>query len=408
MTQLIKGKAAAKDPEASAESGIQSSLVLRVLTPHGTAAIAAIELSGRGAGRVVEALVGLIPQAVTLRPIKADGNDIDDVLIVPRGAEHFELHCHGGLMVVEKLVRHLAHLVGGGVNADQVLEAWRHPPRCLPEVETIWALRMLAQAHHHGASAWARVQKTRLSDEGGLAAVKRQAQWMLSASADLHRLMDGQVRIALIGPPNAGKSSLANFWLGQPMSVTSDIPGTTRDWVEQTVRVSAGEVELTARLTDTAGMRYTTDQLERLAIDGGISTLAHMHVIVVLMDITEISTPQQLRSTAWRWALEHRLGDKLTLVPWIAVGSKCDLLPPSAVPAQDPVQPVVWLSARTGMGMAALQTKIMQVLAVPEMLRHPVIDPAQRARLESLILSHDDAVVRALLDEIASADDGMF
>lgn len=381
---------------------------LRILTPHGMAAIAVMELSGRGADHVMAALAGMIPQMVTLRSIKADEGVIDEVLIVPRGPDHFELHCHGGLLVVEKLVRRLAHLMNNEAITGRVLEDWRHPRRHLPEVETLWGVQMLARAHAHGLAEWAREQQRMLDAGGGCAEVKRQAQWLCTASAGLHRVMDGQTRIALIGPPNAGKSSLANFWLGHPMSVTSDVPGTTRDWVEQTVRVISGDLEIAARLTDTAGLRQTTDQLERLAMEGGIGTLAEMHVILLVMDITQIFDPQHLQAEAWQWAMHYGLADKLAAVPWIAVGTKCDLLAPSTVPVQSPRGQAVWVSAQSGLGMAALQTQVLRALAIPQILCHPVIDITQSERLNHLILCTSDAEVRAILDEISSADVGIF
>lgn len=381
---------------------------IKILTPHGVGAIAVVEISATGASDVIKAVMGSCPRMATLRSIGGDEGVIDDVLIVPRGPERFELHCHGGLMVVEKLVRWMTHRMGDDAMANQVLDNWRHPQSDLPKVETLWGLRMLMKARHHGAAEWARRLIQAMENGGCVTDVKRRAQWLLAASADLPRLMTGEVRIALIGPPNAGKSSLANFWLGHPMSVTSDIPGTTRDWVEQTVRINGGELEITARLTDTAGMRQTTDELEQLAIAGGISTLQQTQVIVLVMDMAQISDPQHLRPEAWRWAQEHDLADKLHAVPWIAAGNKCDLLPPTLFPGNEPENLAVRISARNGMGMRALQEKVLQVLGVPETLRHPVIDPAQRARLERLILSRDAGELRARLAEIAAADDGMF
>ena len=362
-----------------------------------------IEISGADAGKVIKAVASDSPRLATLRSIHADGGVIDEVLIVPRGPDCFELHSHGGLLVVEKLVRWIAHTLGDDDMAHAVLDKWRHPEADLPQVETLWGLRMLAQAHRRGPADWARQQMQNLEGGGSASDVKQQAQWLLAASADLPRLLGGQVRIALVGPPNAGKSSLANFWLGHPMSVTSDIPGTTRDWVEQTVRIHAGELEMTARLTDTAGMRQTTDELEQLAIAGGLSTLCQTQVIVLVMDVTQISNPQHLRLEAWRWAREHGLENQLDRVPWIAAGNKCDLLPPMALSGEGADGLSVWISARHGMGITTLQEKVMQVLAVPEILRHPVIDSAQRARLERLVLSRHSDDLRMRLREIAVA-----
>ncbi len=379
---------------------------IRVLTPHGTGAIAVIELRAAGAEEIISALAGKLKSGVALRSIASDDGVIDEVLIVRRAPNHYELHCHGGVMVVEKLVRRLAQCAGDDGLGAEALEHWRHPRSDIPPVETLWGLRMLAQARRNNLGRWAMKHKSALKADG-LVNIKREAQWIAAASADLHRFLSGEVRMAMIGPPNAGKSSLANFWLGHPMSVTSDIPGTTRDWVEQTVIVAADDIDMAARLTDTAGMRHTEDELERLAIHRGIDALSGVDIILVVMDATQLGTLEHLADEAWAWAESHGVGDQLRASRWLAVGNKCDRLermPGAGVGGSN----AVWISAIRGTGIVDLQRQVLKLLGAPRSLRFPVLSSARIEQLSRVIAARDEADMLAALDRMAADDELLF
>ena len=85
----------------------------------------------------------------------------------------------------------------------------------------------------------------------------------LRKSYDSGRLLRTGVPAAIVGRPNAGKSSLLNALLGYDRAIVTNIPGTTRDTIEEKLRL--GSVLL--RLTDTAGIRETSDEIERLGVD---------------------------------------------------------------------------------------------------------------------------------------------
>lgn len=383
-----------------------SSPAIRVLTPHGTGAIAVIAVCVPGGADILETTSPTRGTNVTLRSVQGDDGIIDEVLIVPRGRDRFEIHCHGGVMVVEKLVRRLAKRLGDEAVGEAALELWCRPAERLPAVETLWGLRMLAAARRHGLSRWAQEQMAGSPAADGVT-IKRMAQWISTASADLPRFLNVTVRIALIGPPNAGKSSVANFWLGHPMSVTSDVPGTTRDWVEQTVIVAADDIEIAARLTDTAGVRRTDDELERLSIDRGMAAIADADMVLVVMDVTRVPSPEALVDEAWRWAREHGVEKQLDTVPWMVVGNKCDLLPfrPAAANWQ---RRSVWVSAITGTGMADLQHHVLELLGVPRQLHTPVISESQFTLLASLIHTRTQTELAAALERIAALDGEIF
>ena len=95
------------------------------------------------------------------------------------------------------------------------------------------------------------------------------------------RLYDG-VGCAIVGRPNSGKSSLLNALLGYDRAIVTDIPGTTRDTVEE--RAAVGGVLL--RLIDTAGLRETGDAVERMGVERSRQALQRAELALVLIDGT--------------------------------------------------------------------------------------------------------------------------
>ena len=102
------------------------------------------------------------------------------------------------------------------------------------------------------------------------------------------RLMQGGVPAAIVGRPNAGKSSLLNALLGYERAIVTAIPGTTRDTIEERVRFGG----VTLRLADTAGVRETRDEVERLGVERSRAAMRGAELIFVLIDGTRPVTPE--------------------------------------------------------------------------------------------------------------------
>ena len=178
----------------------------------------------------------------------------------------------------------------------------------------------------------------------------------LSATYQRGRLLNEGIPCAIVGLPNAGKSTLFNALLGYERAIVTPSPGTTRDTVEE--RVNFGGVLL--RLIDTAGLRETDDQAERLGVERSRAAVERAELIFAVVD--SAAEPGETNG--------RKLEELLRMVrnpgkPWIWIGSKCDLSgvlggavgtvggDRSANPAA-----TVCLSAVTGKGMDQLEQAV--------------------------------------------------
>jgi len=92
-------------------------------------------------------------------------------------------------------------------------------------------------------------------------------------------LKDG-IPVAIVGAPNVGKSTLLNALLGEERAIVSDIQGTTRDAIEDTIQLDG----ITFRFIDTAGIRHTDDQIERMGIDRSLTVAHRAHIILMMTE----------------------------------------------------------------------------------------------------------------------------
>ena len=154
----------------------------------------------------------------------------------------------------------------------------------------------------------------------------------LLASCGRGRLLREGVPCAIVGRPNAGKSSLLNAMLGWDRAIVTDIPGTTRDTVEE--RCELGGVPL--RLIDTAGLRDTDDPVEKLGVERSRRAMEEAGLILVLIDA---SRPAQDEDFAL-------LQEAMALAPTILVWTKGDL-PQAPIPVVNmEMPPSVTVSAK--------------------------------------------------------------
>lgn len=175
-----------------------------------------------------------------------------------------------------------------------------------------------------------------------------------SLSALLKRSEEGRVireglRTAIIGRPNAGKSSLLNALLQEERAIVTDVPGTTRDTIEEAVHISG----VSLLLMDTAGLRETDNKVEQIGIERARASMEKADLILAVIDG---SSPLDEEDKT----ILHSLDGKKAIV----ILNKYDLTP--KVKAEDIWEiaghvPVVFLSARYGSGMDELREELRKI-----------------------------------------------
>ena len=194
-----------------------------------------------------------------------------------------------------------------------------------------------------------------------IAAALRQAEGALTAllsTCKRGRVLKRGVRTAIVGLPNAGKSSLLNALAGYERAIVTDIPGTTRDTVEESVL--CGGVLL--RLIDTAGLRETEDAVEKLGVERSRRAMEEAELILLVRDGAAEACPENRA----HWEAEAVLLNQVarTGKPWLCIESKSDLTGPHAFSVgliqKDANNPAACLcvSSVTGYGLDKLENAV--------------------------------------------------
>ena len=169
----------------------------------------------------------------------------------------------------------------------------------------------------------------------------------LLGTAQRGRILKNGVRTAIVGRPNAGKSSLLNALAGYDRAIVTDIPGTTRDTVEESVL--CGAVQL--RLSDTAGIRETADAVEKLGVERSRAAMESADLVLAVADGSAELTAGDLDIMTQASRSKR----------WIAVYTKRDLKADVRFPDshwETPPAAVISLSNLTGEGLDKLEEAI--------------------------------------------------
>lgn len=217
------------------------------------------------------------------------------------------------------------------------------------------------------------------SYEGSLTSALTELERLLQ-SHERGKLMTGGIPAAIAGRPNAGKSSLLNALLGYDRAIVTAIPGTTRDTIEEKLRIG----RLTLRLIDTAGIRDTDDEVERLGVERSREAMSKAELVIAVVDGSGEITDEDREVIAQAEAAPKG----------IVVLSKRDIAEPDAEITT--ALPVVSLSSVTGDGMDELERVIAEQFPLPEVPAGEILTNVRQA----------DAVKRAI-EYMRSALDAM-
>ncbi len=169
----------------------------------------------------------------------------------------------------------------------------------------------------------------------------------IAASYAAGRIVHDGLTLAIVGRPNAGKSSLFNRLVERERAIVTPVAGTTRDLVTERVALGGIPVEL----IDTAGLRDTTDQAEQIGIGKTHEAIAGADVILAVVDVSGDSGTYP-EEDAWLTILE----DQRTIV----VANKVDLISEEQHGASSLTPNTVYVSALTGKGIAELRLEILE------------------------------------------------
>jgi tRNA modification GTPase len=174
-------------------------------------------------------------------------------------------------------------------------------------------------------------------------------------------------RAVLAGLPNAGKSSLMNALAREDRAIVSITPGTTRDVVDTTIDVAG----IAIQLTDTAGLRESTDYVEEEGVRRATQAIEQADLVLFVIDDTEPQTSQNHASMAPD-------ADRM-----LRVYNKCDLSGRASGVVEDEGAGSVAVSAKTGVGIDVLERAIQQMLGYTGMGDVPLM--ARRRHIEALL-----------------------
>jgi len=377
-----------------------------VMTGKGTGAISTVQVFGDSAEDVVKKIfkpAGTKPAKfktgeILLGKITEGNETIDQVTIGCEGPKTFAINCHGNPLIVADIMRLLQRCGAKLLTAEQLLTKILSAQKSVSTIAVEAKLAQLKAKTIQGTKIIINQVDTGLS--------KKATEWLQSInaislnqiSAEAERILENGrtakliiagCTVALIGPPNSGKSTLLNCLAGRQKAIVTDIKGTTRDWVEAVCRIES----LSLRLIDTAGLDEPRpseglgeklpppkDNIEEAAQKKSVEILEHADLILLVLDNSQANDQldeRLLEKIAGKPVLSEAKGKVLTVL------NKCDLptrFDTSRLP--EILSNVLQISAKEGAGIESLLEKIRRICGVADFdLKTPVVFTSRQENL---------------------------
>jgi tRNA modification GTPase len=369
--------------------------IVALATPPGVGAIAVIRLSGPQSIEIVDHcfpskdLLAAASHTLHVGFILLDGKTLDEVVVSvyknPRsytGEDVVEVSCHGSPLVQEELIR--AFVLQGARPAkpgEFTQRAFLNGKLDLAQAEAVADLiasqtemarvsalhNMRGGFSHDLQDLRERLMKfsalieleldfsqedVEFADRKELKKLIQDAMEKTSAlinSFTLGNVIKNGVQVAIIGRPNSGKSTLLNAFLNENRAIVSEIPGTTRDSIEELINIEG----ILFRLIDTAGIRaHTTDKIEALGMERSHQKMKEADIVIYLFDAS-MTNPNELQSE-----IENLKKQNLN---YLLVGNKADLISGNSTEKEliEFGEPL-FISARENQHIDILKTTLME------------------------------------------------
>jgi tRNA modification GTPase len=311
---------------------MQMSTIAAISTPPGEGGIAIIRVSGSESIAAVEAIFEPRRQGRRLRDLQgyqmmlgwikdAQGEPIDECLVAVLRQPHsytaedtVEIHCHGGVLAARQCLQEVLNqgirealpgeftqqaFLNGRLDASQaeaVIEvirarstkALKLAVKQLSGFNSRYMKRMVDQLLQAGAIIEASID---FAEDVGEPDYEQVGALLSQVQNDIYRLLEAAkraeiyrsgVKVVICGKPNVGKSSLLNWLIGRERAIVTEIPGTTRDVIEEFINLRG----IPVRLIDTAGIRQTEDRVEAVGVQKAQQAINEADLAIFLLDVT--------------------------------------------------------------------------------------------------------------------------